>query len=184
MDRTLKVFASTGHLFAEFVFHYDRARQAAVHWTEYRRLYNDDEEDENKSVYPGMDMDTHLSFMRFNSLDEIRAYDIDVVKKELGRDMKDPKGYTYVYEAQPILQRYVVENHIGCIGMVNILYSFTDNTKEVKFLSAANPRFDVDLSSSSLETNIECILRIPVYQERGEPRDISPHDLKKLAPWY
>ncbi|MCW3071802.1 MAG: hypothetical protein JWO44_1692 [Bacteroidetes bacterium] len=182
MDRTLKVYSSTQHLFAEFTFSYDHARQASGHYTEYRRLYNDDEEDENKSVYPGMEKDLYLTLRQFNSIEEIKAHDIELVKKELGRQMKGE--YTYVYDPTPVLLRYVAENHLGCIGMVNILFSFIDNTKEVKFLSAANPRYDYEISSNSLETNISCILRIPVYADRSEPRELSSHDLKKLPPWY
>jgi len=185
MDRTLKVFSKTGHLFAEFVFNYDHRNQATAHYIQYRRLYNDDEEDENKSVYPSNEMDLYLTFKQFASIAEIKAHDIALVKKELGRDMTDPApSYMYVYEEAPVLLRYVAANHIGCIGMVNILFSFINNTKEVKFLSATNPRFDVDISSNSLETNLDCILRIPVYRDREEPGEISAYDLTKLPPWY
>jgi hypothetical protein len=184
MDRTLKVFAKTGHLFARFIFNYDQRQQATAHYTEYRRLYRDDEEDEDKSVYEGMSTDLHLHFHQFDSIEQIKKHDVELVKKEMGRDMKDPASYTYVYEEAPIMQRYVVENHLGCIGMINIFYSFINDTKEVKFLSARNPRFDVDISSNSLETNLNCILRIPVYADRQEPGDIHTSDLKRLEPWY
>ena len=184
MDRTLKVYSKTGHLFAEFVFNYDHRNQALAHYIQYRRLYNDDEEDESKSVYPSHEMDVYLQFKQFASIDEIKAHDIALVKKELGRDMPDPGSYTYVYDPVPVLLRYVAENHMGCIGMVNVLFSFINNTKEVKFLSATNPRYDVEISSNSLETNLDCILRIPVYKDREEPREISSHDLKRLEPWY
>lgn len=184
MDRTLKVYAKTGHLFAEFTFNYDYGQQATAQYIQYRRLYRDDEEDESKSVYPLDNRDLHLPFRRFDSIEQAKQHDKELVKKELGRDMTgDPNSYSYTYDAQPILLRYVVENHRGCIGMVNILYSFIDNTKEVKFLSATHPRFDFDISSNSLETNIECILRIPVYTDR-DMREMSPHDLKRLPPWY
>lgn len=183
MDRTLKVYSKTGHLFAEFVFNYDQERQATAHYIEYRRLYNDDEEDENKSVYPGIEMDIYLNYRTFNSIDQIKAHDMEVVKKELGRDMTNPQEYSYTYDPNPVLLRYVVANHMGCIGMINIMFSFIDNTKEVRFLSATHPRFDVDISANSLETNLSCILRIPVYTDR-DTREISSHDLKRLPPWY
>ena len=184
MDRTLKVFTKTQHLFAEFTFNYDQRQQATAHAVEYRRLYRDDEEDENKSVYPSMETDIHLQFKQFDSIEQIKAHDVDLVKNEMGRDMKDDiKDYTFFYDPVPILLRYVVANHRGCIGMVNIMYSFADNTKEVKFLSASNPRFDFDLSSNSLETNLSCILRIPVYSDR-EVGEINPYDLSRLPPWY
>lgn len=184
MDRTLKVYTKTDHLFAEFTFSYNGHNQASGRYIQYRRLYNDDEEDENKSVYALHEMDVYLSYRQFDSIEQIKAHDVEVVKKELGRDMKDPAStYRYFYDQQPVLLRYIVANHIGFIGMVNILFSFIDNTKEVKFLSGTNPRYDIDISSNSLETNLSCILRIPVYTDR-DIREISTHDLKRLEPWY
>jgi len=185
MDRTLKVYTKTDHLFAEFTFNYDHAQQATAHYIQYRRLYNDDEEDENKSVYPAGETYVYLQYREFGSIEEIKAYDVELVKKELGRDMTDPAGsYKYVYDPQPVLLRYVAENHLGCIAMINVLFSFIGNTKEVKFLSATNPRYDLDISANSLETNISCILRIPVYRDREEPGQLSSYDLKRLEPWY
>ncbi|MDB4919484.1 hypothetical protein [Mucilaginibacter sp.] len=183
MDRTLKIYTKTEHLFAEFTFHYDHPGRASGHYTQYRRLYNDDEEDESKSVFPLMQMDLYPQFRQFESIDQIKAHDVELAKNELGRDMTDPRGYTYVYDPTPVLLRYVVENHRGCIGMINVLFSFIDNTKEVKFLSATNPRYDFDISSNSLETNVSCIVRIPWYTDR-DVREISSHDLKRLEPWY
>ncbi|MBC7862970.1 MAG: hypothetical protein IAF38_08335 [Bacteroidia bacterium] len=184
MDRTLKVYTKTQHLFAEFTFNYDHARQATAHYIQYRRLYRDDEEDESKSVYPMDERDLYLNFKQFASIDEIKKHDVELVKKELGRDMTDPLAtYKFVYEEQPILLRYIVANHVGCMGMVNVLYSFINNTKEMKFLSAFNPRFDYEISTNSLETNLSCILRTPLYVDR-DVREISSYDLKRLDPWY
>lgn len=183
MDRTLKVYTKTDHLFAEFTFLYEHTNQAKAKYTQYRRLYNDDEEDENKSVYPLMEMDAYLDYRQFDSIDQIKAYDKEVVKNHLGRDMTDARGYNYVYSAEPVLLRYIAANHIGFIGMVNIMFSFIDNTKEVKFLSGTNPRFDAELTSNSLETNINCILKIQVYTDR-DVTSIHPGDLKRLPPWY
>ncbi|MGH2666406.1 hypothetical protein [Flavobacterium sp.] len=183
MDRTLKVYTKTDHLFAEFVFHYDSTNQATASYIQYQRLYRDDEEDEMKSVYPLLKADIYLQFKQFDSIDQIKNHDIEVVKKELARDMTDPRGYTYVYDDSPILLRYVVANHIGFIGIVDVVFNFINNTKEVKFLSGTNPRFDFEISSNSLETNLSCILRIPVYTDR-DLREIRDHELTKLAPWY
>ena len=52
MDRTLKVYSKTKHLFAEFVFNYDRAQQATAHSIQYRPLNEEDDDEESKSVYP------------------------------------------------------------------------------------------------------------------------------------
>ena len=185
MDRTLKVYAKTGHLFAEFIFSYDHPKDASVHYIEYNRLYRDDEEDENKSVYPGMESDRRLDFRKFKSIDEIKAHDKEVVKREMGHYMKDPIGsYRFEYDPAPVLLRYIVANWRDTFGMVNVMFSFLDNTTEVKFLSAINPRYDFDISSNSLETNVECIVRIPLFMDREEPREINSHDLKRLEPWY
>jgi hypothetical protein len=184
MDRTLKVFTKTDHLFAEFIFNYDRPRQATAHWIQYRRIYNDDEEDESKSVYPLMDRDIYLDFRQFGSIDQAKAHDIEVVKNELGRDMTDPAGsYRYFYPPDPVLLRYVAANHIATIGLIDVRFSFIENTKEMKFLSAANPRFDYELSTNSLETNLSCISKIPMYRD-GEIYEINPYDLTRLEPWY
>jgi hypothetical protein len=180
MDRTLKVYTKTDHLFAEFTFLYEQASQAKVRYIQYRRLYNDDE---GKAVYPLMETETHLNYRQFDSIDQIKAHDKEVVKNYLGRDMTDPRGYNYVYNADPVLLRYIAANHIGFIGMVNITFSFIDNTKEVKFLSGTNPRYDTELTSNSLETNINCILKIPVYTDR-DVISLSLYDLKRLPPWY
>lgn len=185
MERLLKVYAKTGHLFAEFDFYYEYPQMARLRYTEYRRLYNDDEEDDNKSVYPGMQSDRNLPYIQFSSVEQAKAHDKEVVKKEMGHDMKDrPDEYSYVYSNDPVLHRYVAENHLGCIGMINIRHCFIDNFKEVKFLSADKPRYDVDLSANALETNLDCIRRIPVFRDRQEPGELHPHDLKKLEAWY
>jgi hypothetical protein len=84
MDRTLKVYTKNGHLFAEITFNYDRERQAGAHYILYRRLYNDDEEDENKAVYPLDERDLYVTFRQFDSIEQVKAHDIELVKKEFG----------------------------------------------------------------------------------------------------
>jgi hypothetical protein len=184
MDRTLKVYTKNGHLFAEITFNYDRERQAGAHYILYRRLYNDDEEDENKAVYPLDERDLYVTFRQFDSIEQVKAHDIELVKKEFGRDMPDPANtYKYVYDQAPVYLRYIAGSDRHFVGIVNIIFSFIDNTKEVKFLSSTNPRFDHDLTSDSLETNLSCILRIPVYTDR-DISQIYSSDLKRLPPWY
>jgi hypothetical protein len=184
MDRTLKVYTKTDHLFAEIIFNYDHERQVNVRHIEYRRLYNDDEEDENKSVYSLGERDLYVPFRQFDSIEQIKVYDKDLVEKELGRDMTEPKStYKYVYDPTPVYLRYIAGSDRHFVGIVNIMFSFIDNTKEVKFLSGTNPRFDHELTSNSLESNINCILRIPVYTDR-DITQIYSRDLKRLPPWY
>ena len=182
MDRTLKVYTKTDHLFAEFTFYYDHPQQVTARYIRYHRLYDDDEEDEGKSVFPGGETDAYLQYREFTSIEQIKAHDMEVVKKQMGRDMTDPAtSYRYVYDPQPVLLRYVATNHIGCIGMIDVRFSFIENTKEVKFLSATHPRFDTEMSSNSMETNVSCITRMDVFTDRDIVR-INSHDLKRLPP--
>lgn len=184
MDRALKVYTQTNHLFAEFTFYYDQPRQVNAHYTLYRRLYNDDEEDEGKSVYASDDRDIYIDYREFSSIDEAKAHDIDLVKKYAGRDMTGPADtYRYVYPADPVLLRYVAANHVRIFGLIDVRFNFIENTKELKFYSAEEPRFDFDISTDSLETNLSCIAKIPVYWNR-ELYEINPHDLKRLPEWY
>ncbi|MCC2546212.1 hypothetical protein LJY25_07130 [Hymenobacter sp. BT175] len=183
MDRTLKVYAKTGHLFAQVVFYYDQPHQVTAHYTLYQALDQGDGEDESKSVYPVSDRDLYVPFRQFASVKEIKAHDVEFVKKAAYGDMADPRDYSFTYDSTPILLRYVIEGHPVYKGLVNVLYSFEDNTKEVRYLSASNPRFDHELSTNSLETNIACIARIPIYYN-GELFPINHNDLTRLEPWY
>ena len=184
MDRTLKVYSKTDHLFAEFIFNYDHPRQATGRYILYRRIYNDDEEDESKAVYPLMEMEIYPRYQQFDTIEQIKTHDIGIVKEYVGREMQNPpETYRYVYPPDPVLQRYTAGNHVGFIGIIDVRFSFVENTKEMKFYSATNPRFDFELSSDSLETNISCIAKIPVYSG-GESHEISTYDLKRLEVWY
>jgi len=184
MDRTFKIIKPSGHLLTEVVFSYDHPTQAKAHHYEYRQLNDDnDPDDDRKSVYPSMDMEHYVQFRKFKSIDEIKAYDRDFVKREIERYIGDTSKCTYFYDPAPVLLRYVAANHQGCIGMANVMFSFIDNTKEVKFLSATNPRYDFDISTDSLETNVEAIVRVPWYTDR-DVRELSSHDLTRLPPWY
>jgi hypothetical protein len=184
MDRILKVFAPTGHLFALFVFNYDRPNSATGKYTTYRRIYNDDEEDEHKAVYPMMEMDFYPGFKQFSSINEIQANDRRLVLKEVGRDMDKPDLYKYVYGEEPILYRYVTDSEHYNIGMINIYSSFINNTKELRYYSAKESRFDFEISSNSLETNIDCILRIPFFAHDGEVVSLNYHDLRRVPTGY
>lgn len=183
MDRTLKVYAKSGHLFAVFKFEYDNRNQAGGVYTMYRRLYNDDEEDEDKRVFELATLSIYPHYRKFDSIEQIKEHDKQFVKQNLGHEMENPESYNYVYEEQPVLYRCIVENHRGFVGMVNIIFSFINNTKEVKFLSGSEPRFDFDLTSDSLESNLECMMRIPVYTDRNI-EEIRPNELRRLPEWY
>ena len=184
MDRTLTIIKPSGHKLAEVTFNYDHPRQCKARHQEYRQLYDDnDPDDESKSVYPSMDMEHYVTYREFKSIDEIKAYDKDFVKKELERHIGDTSKCTYVYDPTPVLHRYILANHREFMAMINVMFSFIDNTKEIKLLSGYHPRFDVDVSTNSLETNMAAIVKMPLFIDRDQ-REISSYDLKRLEPWY
>src|SRR5688500_2362045 len=150
MDRILKVYAKTGHLFAEFKFYYDQPRQVSAYYTQYSPL-DIEGPDDIKSVIPLMRGELYVNYREFASIEEIKAHDVQLVQKELGRDMDKPEDYTYEYPEHITMHRYVAQNHIGCIGLIDIRFNFISNIKELKFMSGADPRFDHELSSGSLE---------------------------------
>jgi len=181
MDRTLTVFKPSGHKLAEIVFAYDKPQQASAYVTEFRQLYDDnDPDDESKSVYESGTREHYLNYRQFDSIDQIRAFDREFVRKELGRDLTSPlESHRFEYGEEPIMQRYVAANHFGVIGMANVRYSFSANLKEVSFLSGRSPKFDTEISANSLETNLSCLLRITEY----DTPIIHPSDLNKLPLW-
>ena len=138
MDRTLKIFKASGHKLAEFVFNYDTARQATARRTEYRQLFDDDDpDDESKSVYESGSYESYLNYQQFDSIEKIKAFDREYAKKELRDSMSGClDGYQFVYEPEPVLLRYVLSYPRSVVGMVNVRFSFINNTKEVAFLSA------------------------------------------------
>jgi hypothetical protein len=149
-------------------------------------LYDDnDPDDENKSVYPSMDMEHYVTYKEFKSVDEIKAYDKDFMKREIGRYLNniDLNKCRFEYATDPVLYRYIMANHQGFMAMINVLFSFVNNTKEIKLLSGYNPRFDVDVSTNSLESNVAAIVKMPLFMDRDQ-REISAYDLKRLEPWY
>ncbi|RYY65776.1 MAG: hypothetical protein EOO12_06095 [Chitinophagaceae bacterium] len=185
MDRILKVYSKPGCLFAELSFSYDRPGQAGGKLTLYNAIeYDYGDGDVSYSVYPLYEQELHEPYRRFASIEEAQAYDRDLVRKQLGHEMKAELTYTYVYPEDPVLDRYVLENHLGCQGIFDIRYSFIGNTKTMSFRSGEHARKDWDVSAGALDSNIDCILQVPVPQYDGEIGHINYHDLRKLESYY
>jgi hypothetical protein len=173
MDRILRIYTKTDHLFAEFIISYDQRRQAYVNYTGYRQLYSDDEpESESKSVYPLDYMDYHLPYQEFRSIDEIKAADLRMVKERIREDLGTHK---FVYEPNEILYRYTLTTHRDFPGIVNIRANFLENKKELELISGISERMDERIESNSLEGNFSLIERI--YDDRARYSDI-----KRIAP--
>lgn len=183
MDRTVRIVKASGHKVAEITFNYDGLREASARITEFGQLRADDDPDDEdlKSVYERYSYDSYLQYQEFDSIDKIKAFDRDFAKRELRNLLTGPiDRYTFEYAADPVLLRYVLTAYNGVTGLVNVRFSFADNTKEVAFLSGQNPRFDTELSSNSLETNYSCMSRLMIYEDSI----LSISDVKRLDPWY
>lgn len=174
MDRILRIYTKTDHLFAEFHVSYDERKQAYVNYVGYRQLYSDDEpESESKSVYPIDHMDYHIPYREFKSIDEIKQYDREMAKERLRDELTD--SHTFVYEPEEVLYRYVIKNHRNIPGIVNIRVNFAENFKELELISGINPRDDYRMSGSSLEGNFAMIESIP-------DDHVKYSDRQKIAP--
>ncbi|MBF9221444.1 hypothetical protein [Hymenobacter ruricola] len=184
MDRTVKIFKPSGHKLAEITFSYDRGQQAQARITEFGQLYDDDDpDDESKSVYELLSRESYVKYQQFDSIDKIKAFDREYARRELRTSLDKPiDQYTFVYDADPVLLRYVLSRHHQgeVIGMVNVRFSFINNTKELAFLSGQHPRFDTELSANSLETNYSCMERMMLYEDSI----VSACDVTRLDPWY
>ncbi len=173
MDRILRIYTKTDHLFAEFIISYDQRRQAYVNYTGYRQLYSDDEpESESKSVYVIDYMDYNIPYRDFRSIEEIKAEDLRMVKERIREDLSHHK---FVYEPNEVLYRYTLTTHRDFPGIVNIRANFLENKKELELISGISERMDEKIESNSLEGNFSLIERI--YDERARYSDI-----KRIAP--
>lgn len=183
MERTCTIFKPSGHKLATMTFNYDWYHRATVSVAEFRQLYADDDpDDESKSVYESSQYELHHAARQFAFLDEIKAFDRDFAGRELWLRQDYPLATCqFTYDPAPVLLRYVASYPNKLVGMCDVRFSFPDNVKQVSFRSAEHPRFDMDLTADSLETNLSCLGRIELY---GEPI-ISPGlDLAQLGPWY
>ncbi|MDO7851501.1 hypothetical protein [Hymenobacter convexus] len=150
MDRTVRIIKASGHKVAEITFNYDGVRQATARITQFGQLRDDDDPDDEdlKSVYELYSHESYLKYQEFDSIDKIKAFDRDYAKNKLRNHLTEPIArYTFEYDADPVLLRYVLTTNRGVTGMVNIRFSFINNTKDVAFLSGQHPRFDMELSS-------------------------------------
>jgi hypothetical protein len=173
MDRILRIYTKTDHLFAEFIFSYDGSQQLYINYTGYRQLYADDEpESEGKAVYPMDYMDYHESYREFASIEEIKVWDKAHIKTRFREDLS---SYKFVYEPETILYRYVCTTHRNVPGIINIRANFIENKKELELISGIRPYDDCVLSSDSLTGNFNLIELIP-------DDSIRYSDRTKIAP--
>ncbi|TCJ13126.1 hypothetical protein EPD60_13735 [Flaviaesturariibacter flavus] len=183
MDRVLKVFSRPNCLFAELSFFYDRPDSVSALLTTYRAIEFENDGEFSYSVYPGLNQELYPSFRRFSSVAEARAHDWELVRQRAAHEFEAGLTYTYGYDEDPVLLRYVLEDHRGCQAMIDFRYSFAANTKTMVYRSTQHPRFDHELVATGLDSNADCMQRVPLFH-MGEPTSINFNDLRRLEPWY
>jgi hypothetical protein len=188
MDRVLKVYCNAGYTFADVEFSYDKRNRALGKYTTYRVLYiSEDEETKEQTIHTREDesRDMYINFRKFSSIQEMKAHDVDIIKQNLGRDMTDPAGYTFIYEAEPVQRRYFIgmDHTHEKIGVANISFDIEKNIKELRFLSAKGFKWDFETTSDCLETNMDLISKIMFWDRWGQQVDLQGYDLHKVDTW-
>jgi hypothetical protein len=184
MERTCTIFKPSGHKLAELTFTYDWNNWATVSVVEFRQLYDDNEDpsDESKSVYEASRYEQQHAPRQFASVAAIQAFDRDFASRELWlRHDHALANCRFEYSPDPVLLRYVVSHPRRVVGLCDVYFSFIDNTKRAIFRSAEHPRFDMELTADSLETNFSCMGRFSLY---GEPVIHRGLDIAQLEAWY
>ncbi len=183
MERTCTIIKPSGHKLAELTFTYDWHNRATVSVVEFRQLMDDDDpNDEYKSVYEASCYELEHAPQQFDSLAAIQAFDRDFASRKLWlRHDYALATCRFEYSPDPVLLRYVVSHPRQLIGMCDVYFSFIANTKQATFRSAEHPRFDMELTADSLETNFSCLGRFSMY---GEPVIHSGLDIARLGAWY
>ena len=178
MDRKLLIHSKKGYLFAEFNFNYEERNRVTGNYTQYGHYETDPGE---YSTYPIITIDLWPEYKKYRSVDEIKAYDLGVVKDRLGREMGNMNDYIVSYEAEDHLSRYLIQNHREVVGVVNIRSNFLQNMKELEFISTLSVYHDEKIMSDSLEGNFDLIQRI--YDERTRYCDVNRVADRNMPPY-
>jgi hypothetical protein len=162
MDRELRVMKD-GCVLAELHYDYERPTSGKVKIL-INRIY--DLGDDMKSTYPIHQYETYVNHRSApKSIDELKAYDMELLKREPDFMENFSADLEYVYE--PLQYRYVMEQgRLGVVGITEIETDFNADKKEIKFISARRLKEDLNISSNSLEPNRFIITRFL----RGVPR--------------
>lgn len=188
MDRVLKVYCNAGYTFANVEFSYEKRNRALAKYTTYRVSYiSEDEETKEKTIhtYEEWTRDMYPVFRKFNSIQDMKAHDVEIIKQNLGRDMTDPAGYSFVYETEPVQRRYFIgmDHANEKMGVANISIDIEKNIKELRFFSAKGFKWDFETTSDCLETNMDLLSRIMLWDRWGTQIDVQNYDLHKVDTW-
>lgn len=186
MDRLLKVYGKRGYLFAALEFSYDKRRQVAVKYVQHRMYESEDPDTGEISLHTyemRSETDRYHNFRELLTIEDAKKHDIDYVKQHFGHDMTDPAGYDFIYETEPVLRRYIISDSRNCIGVADIRFTFTEDKKEMSYLSATQFIDDMVVAGSSLTTNHDLIQSLPMTDRWGEPWRFDAESTTKVDSW-
>jgi hypothetical protein len=189
MDRYLKIHAKKGYIFAEIHFSYALRKKVTATITQYS-MYESEDSETGETTYNTYVFDTsdnpYVSFRQFKTMEELKQHDIDFAKKELRyKDMGNVADYTFTYGDEAQQARYFIgHDHINHkMGVADIQYNFEKNTKHLKFLSGQSLRWDFELDGDCLETNLDLIARVPIYDREGNMWELAYYDIATVDSW-
>jgi len=150
MDRDLQVLKS-GHILARVSFNYGSETSAMVNISANNII---DLGDGITTLIPLYRLSREVSHDAFSSIAEITSFDLSFFSElpDIKQQLDETIEYTYL----PVRYRYVV----GDFGIANIRADFSDNKKELEFMSTRGMHSDHQLSSNSLESNVALLKRL------------------------
>jgi|GEM_PF-6283911 len=96
-----------------------------------------------------------------SSIEEAKTFDIaSSIEQFKGEDGFNINNYSFDYNNNPLLFRYVVYDGTNLLGIANIEGLFTENEKKLEWISVNRMNFDKRLPSSSLENNMQLLEKL------------------------
>lgn len=189
MDRHLKIYAKKGYLFAEIEFRYGIRNKVTAVIKEYS-MYESEDPETGEITYntlsPYITDREYVTFRQFKNMEELKQHDIDFAKNELRYNRMDSLSeYTFTYGQEMQQARYFIgHDHMNFkMGVADIQYNFEANTKHLKFLSGQSLRWDFELDGDCLETNLDLLARVPIYDREGNMWEPAYYDIATVDSW-
>jgi hypothetical protein len=150
MDRDLQVLKS-GHILARISFNYESETSAMAHVFVNNII---DLGDGITTLIPLYKVSREISHDALSSITEIKSFDLSFFSElpDIKEQLDETVGYTYL----PVCYRYLV----GDFGIANIRADFSENRKELEFISTRGMHGDHQLPSNGLETNVGLLKRL------------------------
>ena len=150
MDRELIVLKD-GYELATLSYSYDRPNSGKVK-IKMNRIY--DLGDDSKSTYPIFELEQYFNHHAITTIQGFKEYDRNFLKQQ--PDIASESAANLQFNYEPVVFRYLI-THRDTVGIAEINSNFTENTKELKFLSARRQKEDLALTSNSFQSNHELL---------------------------